>query len=405
MMTGHWYKRACHEKKGYASMKKDIYDMLVHKYKSGIYGLTLYGLDPEAIATFKEALKIFFTQDEAELAIQLQLTPETIANLCKRIGKAEQEIYPLLKSMAKNACVWEGEAQGQKTYQLFEWISMMENFMRRTDKVDPFVEKMINWWEDIKLTDAGFEIKPTPLRTLPVGVEIEKVGGILPYESIPQVIKKQDFIAVAECYCRKPKRLIGQESCAHPLDVCLIFGSYARHLVNYGYGKRLSIEETLDLIKDCEERGLVHTADNIKDITWLCNCCGCCCASLSSHVKVGRTDTTSSDFIVSFDSERCTEAGICGICVDRCQLKAIAIGKEGDIPVIDYDKCVGCGSCSYKCPAGALSLKRRERSIVPYEDVKRLYEDITQNIIKQILRHPIRRVVVPMFQKLHLFPK
>jgi hypothetical protein len=27
-------------------MKKDIYDRLVDKYKSGIYGLTLYGLDP-----------------------------------------------------------------------------------------------------------------------------------------------------------------------------------------------------------------------------------------------------------------------------------------------------------------------------------------------------------------------
>ena len=95
-------------------MKKDIYDRLVDKYKSGIYGLTLRGLDAEGIKTFKEALKIFFTQDEAELAVQLQLTPETIADLCKRIGKAEHEIYPLLKSMAKNACVWEGEVQGAK---------------------------------------------------------------------------------------------------------------------------------------------------------------------------------------------------------------------------------------------------------------------------------------------------
>ena len=389
-------------------MKEDIYVMLVDKYKSGIYGLTLHGLDPEAIETFKEALKIFFTQDEAELAIQLQLKPETIANLCKRIDKAEHEIYPLLKSMAQNACVWEGEVQGQKTYQLFEWISMMENFMRRTDKVDPFVEKMIKWWEDFKLMDDGFEIKPTPLRTLPVGVEIEKISGILPYESITQVIRKQDYIAVAECYCRKPKRLMGEESCAHPLDVCLIFGSYARHLVNYGYGKRLSQEETLALIKDCEERGLVHMSDNIKDITWLCNCCGCCCISLSSHVKLGRTDTTSSDFIISFDSDRCTEGGICGNCVDRCQLKAIVIEKEGDMPIIDYDKCIGCGSCSYKCPGDALSLKRRERSTAPYEDVSKLYEDITQNIIKQILRHPIHfffRWVSPLFQKLHLFPK
>lgn len=386
-------------------MKKDIYDRLLDRYKSGIYGLPLRGLDSEAKKTFKEALRIFFTRDEAALAIQLQLKPETIDDLCRRIGKAENEIYPLLKSMAKNSCVWEGEVQGKKTYQLFEWISMMENFMRRTDKVDPFVETMIKWWEDIKRMDEGFEIKPTPLRTLPVGVEIEKIGGVLPYESVTQVITKQDYIAVAECYCRKPKRLLGEHACPHPLDVCLVFGSYARHLVNYGYGKKLSTEETLALIKDCEERGLVHMADNIKDITWLCNCCGCCCISLSSHVNLGRRDTTSSDFMISFDAERCINPGICGNCVERCQVKAITIEREGEVPILDYDKCIGCGSCSYTCPAGALTLKRRERSTVPYDEVRKLYEDITQNIIKQILRHPIRWLVLPLLQKLSLIPK
>jgi hypothetical protein len=46
-----------------------------------------------------------------------------------------------------------------------------------TDEVDPFVEKMIHWWEDFKMTDDGFEIKPTPMRTLPVGIEIETSGA------------------------------------------------------------------------------------------------------------------------------------------------------------------------------------------------------------------------------------
>ena len=286
--------------------------------------------------------------------------------------------------MAKNACVQEGEAQGQKTYQFFEWVSMMENFIRRTDKADPFVEKMVIWWEDVKLRDVGFELKPSPMRALPVGVEIERMGGVLPYESIIQVIKKQDYLAVAECYCRKPKRLVGQEYCDHPLDVCLVFGSMARYLVNYGYGKELSQEETLTLVKDCEERGLVHMADNIKDITWLCNCCGCCCISLSSHVKLGRTDTTSSDFIVSFDPERCIEAGICGTCVDRCLLKAITMDKEGGLPIIDYEKCIGCGSCNYKCPADALPLNRRDPSTAPADGLNELYERMIQHITEQL---------------------
>ena len=365
-------------------MKENIYDKLVEHYKSGKYGITIQGLEAEETETFKEALKKFFTLDEAELAVKLEFSPETIADLCKRTGEDEKEVYPLLKSMSEKACVMEGETQGENTYELMEWVMMMENFVRRTDTSDPFVEKMVFWWEDIKLKDSGFEYKPSPMRALPVGVEIEKVGGVLPYENITQVIRKQDYIAVAECYCRKPKRLIGEEACDHPLEVCFVFGPYAKYLVNYGYGKKISQEETLSIINDCEERGLVHCADNIKDITWFCNCCGCCCAPLSSNVKLGRTDFTSSDFIVSFNSEKCTEAGICGICVDRCQLNAITIEKEGDLPIIEYEKCIGCGSCNFKCPGDALRLKRRDPSTVPPDSVSELNEKIIQNITEQL---------------------
>ena len=365
-------------------MKEDIYDKLVEHYKNGVYGPQLQFIEPEAIETFREALEKFFTPDEAKLAVKLQFTPETLTDLCKRINEPEEEIYPLLKSMAEKATVQEDEVEGRKTYQFAEWVMMMENFMRRTDKPDPFVKKMVLWWEDTKLVDVDFEFKPSGLRTLPVAVEVEKVGGILPYENITQVIRKQDYIAVAECYCRKGKRLIGKEECDHPLDVCLVFGSYARYLVNYGFGKKLSQEETLDLIKDCEDRGLVHNADNIKDITWLCNCCGCCCSPLSSHVKLGRTDMTSSDFIVSFDSEKCTEAGICGTCVDRCQVNAITIEKEGDLPIIEYEKCIGCGSCNFTCPGDALTLKRRAPSTAPSDSMSELHDKIMQNITEQM---------------------
>lgn len=359
-------------------MKEDIYAKLLDVYISGFYGGSLGDLE-----TFKEALTEFFTPEEAELASQLLLTPETIGDLCQRIGRREEEVSALLESMARKGSVQVGEVQGQKTYHLLEWVSMMENFFRRTDKTDPFVEKMIKWWEDLKLKTNPFELKPTPLRTIPVEAEIEKVGGVLPYESVTQVIMKQDYIAVAECYCRKPKYLIGQ-GCGNPLEVCLAFGDYGRYLINYGLGRRLTHEEALALIRDCEERGLVHSTDNILDVGWLCNCCGCCCTVLAAHVHLNRTDRTMSGYIVSFDPEKCAEAGICGVCVDRCQVKAIVIEKEGDLPTIDYEKCIGCGSCSFKCPGNALTLKRREPPIVPAEDLSKLYAAIYQHISEQL---------------------
>ena len=50
-------------------MKEDIYDKLIDHYKSGKYGLTIQGLEPEETETFKEALKKFITLAEVEMAV------------------------------------------------------------------------------------------------------------------------------------------------------------------------------------------------------------------------------------------------------------------------------------------------------------------------------------------------
>ncbi|NLM01430.1 MAG: RnfABCDGE type electron transport complex subunit B [Treponema sp.] len=43
-----------------------------------------------------------------------------------------------------------------------------------------------------------------------------------------------------------------------------------------------------------------------------------------------------------------------GDCVEVCKFDAISIGKNG-LPVIDTEKCVGCGMCAKVCPQSVLS--------------------------------------------------
>ena len=38
----------------------------------------------------------------------------------------------------------------------------------------------------------------------------------------------------------------------------------------------------------------------------------------------------------------------CTLCVKQCEYGAIVM--DNNIPVIDYEKCTGCGKCAEKCP-------------------------------------------------------
>jgi NADPH-dependent glutamate synthase beta subunit-like oxidoreductase/Pyruvate/2-oxoacid:ferredoxin oxidoreductase delta subunit len=53
------------------------------------------------------------------------------------------------------------------------------------------------------------------------------------------------------------------------------------------------------------------------------------------------------------ESRRCFNCGVCNLC-DNCYIfcpdVAIQKGKEGELNIIDYDHCKGCGICMEECP-------------------------------------------------------
>ena len=44
----------------------------------------------------------------------------------------------------------------------------------------------------------------------------------------------------------------------------------------------------------------------------------------------------------------------CTLCVKQCEYNAIVM--DNNIPVIDYEKCTGCGKCAEKCPKKIIHL-------------------------------------------------
>jgi Na+-translocating ferredoxin:NAD+ oxidoreductase RNF subunit RnfB len=48
-----------------------------------------------------------------------------------------------------------------------------------------------------------------------------------------------------------------------------------------------------------------------------------------------------------------------GDCVKKCNFDALHIDKETGLPVVDPDKCVGCGVCARTCPRGIIEIRPR----------------------------------------------
>ena len=49
----------------------------------------------------------------------------------------------------------------------------------------------------------------------------------------------------------------------------------------------------------------------------------------------------------------------CGDCVEACQFDAITISTDTSLPIVDWDKCTGCGACSRQCPRHIIEMRTK----------------------------------------------
>jgi 2-oxoglutarate ferredoxin oxidoreductase subunit delta len=50
----------------------------------------------------------------------------------------------------------------------------------------------------------------------------------------------------------------------------------------------------------------------------------------------------------------------CGICVEFCPKKALALDAMGKITVVDEESCIRCGLCELRCPDYAIEVLAKE---------------------------------------------
>ena len=329
-------------------MSQDVYKKLARKLDAipNAFPETKSGVELEILAKI-------FNPEEAALASEMRLIPESSEQIAQRTGRDSAPTAGLLMKMMQKGQILPVMDGEQLKFSLlpFAFIGIYDFQLGRLD--EEFAQLFEEYYPDL----AKNMLSPSPsiFKVIPVEKTIPVEIQVFPYEQASTWLNNAKSFGVRKCICKTEKALLG-ESCKYPQEVCLLFAPVEGAFTNDPDTRVITKEEALKILGEAEEAGLIHTSNNFQTGHYiLCNCCTCCCGILRGISQLGiENSVAKSDFYASVDPETCTG---CETCIERCQFYSLSI--IDNISHVDQKRCVGCGQCVMICPSGALTLVRK----------------------------------------------
>ncbi len=373
---------------------KESYAKLIERFRTWLFELP----DSELLLPM---LELRFTPDEARFLSSLPFMPHSMDQLVARLEVSEDQLLSTMQPLMKKGFIMEVEGKSAVRYsltdQLFAFYRMPgwkgeDNEMTRA--LAPKINKY--YTEHFGRDFMGHPTKG--LRAIPILGTVEDTRTILPYEDLLYYVEQEDYHTVSECACRDRHNLdpafAGQ--CEYETTNCLHFGKLGRYIVGQGMGKEITREETLDILQQSADAGMVHGISNYqRGMDTICNCCSCCCLFLEK-IRIEPPNPRGhqrSNYMILHDPETCKA---CGLCAKRCPIDAIELVDKPDSPKalpgkklkpkdlkqVSYDAelCIGCGVCVHKCPTQSLSLVRRSGAV---EDIPESPSDAGKRLLAE----------------------
>jgi Pyruvate/2-oxoacid:ferredoxin oxidoreductase delta subunit len=309
-----------------------------------------------------ELFRMIADEDEARLMLA---TPGTADELAERLGRDPQEVQRSLDLLFKKGLVFKSQKPQGTIYRMVRDLVQFHDATlvwpeAPQEYLDLWQRYMEEEWPSYAATVTKLIPKPFT-RVIPVNLPVEMKSSILAYDDVEKIINEASRVAVTRCTCRT---IAGK--CGKPVDVCLQVGKAADYTVERGSGREIDKQEALDIIRQCEEAGLVHvTMNRAGESHFICNCCDDCCQSFTLLIRDGLNLCDPSRFAAVVDADACSG---CGSCLERCYFGALSlVEKDGqEVLSIDPDRCMGCGLCTLVCPEDALSMQVvRDAGFVP----------------------------------------
>lgn len=367
---------------------KDLYERLCDSYglqmgevqdRENLLTALKQTLTPEALTVYF-CIPIFGKIDEAK-----------IYRKARRSGFEDAEIEAHLKKLKAEGFIETlyGEDEGKYTRVLGAYVA--ENQVRMK-KGTALGKRYAKYWMDLSQVSTYNLPTSTPYarvlavtdtitprqpgERIVINEEVADPREALPYDVVTDMVREAEVIALAECYCRLSMEMAG-EPCSHEKETCFLFDNVARSLMEIGVAHQVTVDEALVIIKRAEEAGLVHNTSNAKEkITFLCNCCPCCCPILGAVQKGLKNVSHTSRFIAVVDQSECLA---CGDCTAVCYTHALVM--ENDQLQFYPELCIGCGLCAGRCSESAIQMSLRDEPPAVFATSAKLEAKIQQEAI------------------------
>lgn len=343
-------------------------------YESLVVRLNKYPQGAPPSENLYKILKMLFSEEEARLVAQLPIRPFEIATAAKRWSMSHAEASRVLEGLAKRAVLIDVYKEGKVFYVLpppmagffefsmmrtrgdidqemlaklyYEYLNVEEDFVKELfcDSQNSFIRTFVN--ESVLTTDDAVTI--------------------LDFERASHYIETSEHMGISMCYCRHKMEHVGK-ACNAPMDICMTFGTVADSLIRHGHARRVDKVEGMEKLHEAYENNLVQCGENMKSgLSFICNCCGCCCEALLAQKRFGNLQPIETTAYIANISDSCVD---CGRCISACPVELIQ--KNEHVEILE-DLCLGCGVCVRATKCKSLTLKKRgTRILTPENSVHR----------------------------------
>jgi len=336
------------------------------------YAILMERLDYAGSERLRRILEYLMTPEQARMAAEL---PGTFEEVAQKTGIAVDVVRRQLDDLYFKGVAFPRDFDNRELFRFARNIVQLHDASQATQCLDVVKDRpFYALWHDFATNEmyprmgkarAG-QAQPRS-RIVPAYKAIKDIPEMLPCEDMRAILKAQQLIAVVPCSCRYRTTSVG-EQCRYTKEAerwnCIQFGRGAEYAIKRGTGKKLSLDEALQLMDAIEEDGLLHPWPNNANLTGynlMCNCCRDCCQTYVPMDMVGVSIGNiweKSRYQAEINLDDCNG---CGVCIDRCQFDAVemvrASGSGEEKAVVQAEKCFGCGACVLGCAPEAIKMK------------------------------------------------